>query len=492
MPSPTDINFANIPPQSLEAEQCVIGSCIIDRKAVEVSSKLLTADDFYRDAHQTIFHHIREIYNKKEPVDLITLSNALRDSGVLDRIGGTSYLATIADLVPTTSNAPYYCEIVLEKSELRKIIVTASDVIKEAYTGQNSSEGIRQELVDFGLHGSSTNSDDGWYSTKDLIDETYDYIEERMKNRGKLSGIPSGFDSIDKHTDGYERGMLTIVAGRPSMGKTTFLLNVARNAAELGFKVGIFPLEESSLQHGIRLAASNSGYTMYQLRRGFIDTDDWDVIKLSMQGMSKLPIFFNKDHSVDINKLVTRIQALKARQGIDLVIVDHAGEVDVSDSPGTDNKRIGNVAHVCKRIARANDIAVILASQLSRGVEYREDKHPILSDLRESGELEQKADVVQLLYRPEYYFHDVQEWTNSCNKLKRSVTPYPSGIVEVITAKGRNIGNDTTSLFFDVNTNRMRDLTTVESEVLRGFIRKGNEEPEREEDQLGLNDGLDD
>lgn len=477
----SDNIVGKIPPQNLEAEQSIIGACIIDHKAVDVAVSMVNVSDFYRDGHGTIFKFIKHMHSEGKSVDLLTLTNELRDADVLTRIGGVSYLATMADIVPTTANVDYYCGIVVEKAELRRIIQKADAVMAEAFSGQSNPASLKQELTEFGLQRRDSGTDEGWMNISDVTDLTINYVRERMDNRGKLSGIPSGFHSLDMHTDGWERGMLNIVAARPSMGKTTFILNAAINAARHGFKVGIFPLEESPLQEGIRILSSSSGYHMYDLRRGFIDDDDWKSLSRYASEIKDLPIFFNKDSTVNLGRLINRVQGLKARHGLDLVIVDHAGEVDTSDVQGTDNKRIGAVATVCKRIARTLDVSAILTSQLSRNVEYREDKRPIMADLRESGELEQKADAIFFLYRPSYYYQDEQAWANYCAKQRRHPTPYPDSLVEIITAKGRNIGNDVTYLKFNKEINRMEEYSSDEL----NYYRKGTE-PAKDNSKMTL------
>ena len=410
-----------LPPQSIEAEQSVLGAVLIDRDAMIEIADFLKPDDFYRQAHARIYAVMLDLSERREPIDIVTVSESLERSGDLDAIGGRAYLATLSNQTPTAVHAAQYARIVERKAVLRNLIGAAGKIAGIGYEDPAEiSEAIdRAEQELFAVSERRVSA--GFSPLKSLLHDAYDRLDYLHAHRGEVSGVRSGFQDLDQLTTGLQKSDLVILAARPSVGKTSFALNIAEHAAVRDKQsVGIFSLEMSKEQLVLRLLSSVSGIDSQRLRTGFLEELDFAHIAPAMNALSEAPIYIDDTPNISTMELRTKARRLQAEVGLDLVIVDYL-QLMQSSSTTKDANRVQEVAEISrglKALARELKVPVIALSQLSRQPEMRESKEPRLSDLRESGSIEQDADLVMFLYREKERGSDDQQTDGEVVKLK--------------------------------------------------------------------------
>ncbi len=397
-------------PQSIEAEQSVLGAMLISRNAIAPAAEKLEEEDFYRDSHKVLFRSIVEMFKRDMAVDLVTVLEYLKSTDVLERAGGVTYVTEISSSVPTTANLSSYIQIVQEKSTLRKLIRASNEIIEESYNKQGEVEGVldKAEKRIFDISEKRTTSD--FESLGTVLERGFIEIERLYNNKGEVTGVSSGFKDLDDKTSGFQKGDMILVAARPSMGKTTFTLNIAEHAAlREGKSVVIFSLEMSKEQLAYKLLCSEANIDMLKLRTGNLEHDDWDRIARATGPLSKAKMYIDDTAGVTVMEMRSKCRRLKMEYGIDLIMIDYLQLM--SGSSGSDNRQqeVSEISRSIKALAKEMECPVIALSQLSRAPEQRADHRPMLSDLRESGSIEQDADVVMFLYRDEYYNKDTEE-----------------------------------------------------------------------------------
>jgi replicative DNA helicase len=424
-----------VPPQNLEAEQSVLGAMLIDRNAIVAVNGLLVAEDFYSEKHHQLYAAIMGIFNRGEPVDLITVQDELKKRGQLEAVGGLSYLTQLINLVPTTANVEQYAVIVSNKSTLRRLQNAARKIVDDCYATEDIDLTLAEaEKSVFEVTQKRTVR--GYAPLREALVTAYDHIEFLYNARGSTTGIASGFRDLDNMTSGFQPSDLIIVAARPSVGKSAFTLNVARNAAvQARATVAFFSLEMSAEQLAMRLLASEAAVDAHRLRTGNLQDDDWSRLTVALGRLSDAPIFLDDTPNIQLIELRARARRIKAEHGLDLIVVDYLQLMSIANRSGKEQNRqqeISEISRSLKALARELRVPVIALSQLSRSVEQRQDKKPMLSDLRESGAIEQDADVVCFLYRDDYYNPESEK----------------KNIIEVIIAKQRNGPVGSADLFF--------------------------------------------
>ncbi|HHY12221.1 MAG TPA: replicative DNA helicase [Firmicutes bacterium] len=431
-----------VPPQNIEAEEAVIGSMLIEQSAVISALEMLTPDDFYKENHRIIFRQMAEIADKLQPVDLVTLSDALRAEGALDKIGGAAELARLANFVPTAANVEYYAKIVSEKATLRRLIGAATQIAATAYSSQYEVDEILDKAEESIFRISQGRTDHGYIQLKDVLVEAMEKLEYLASNKGDVIGLPSGLSDLDNLTLGFQPSDLIILAARPSVGKTSLGLNIARNVAiKADCTVIIFSLEMSREQVAQRLLCSESAINSQKLRSGFISGDDeWRRLSIALGRLGEAKIFIDDTPGISVMELRAKARRVKAEHGLGLVVIDY---LQLMRARKQENRQqeISEISRSLKGLARELNVPVIAMSQLSRAVEQRQDRRPMLSDLRESGAIEQDADVVMFLYTdPEL------EQSNA---------------IELNVAKQRNGPTGSIKLFFSREVCRFGDLDVI-------------------------------
>lgn len=433
-----------VPPQNIEAEQAVLGAMLIKKEAIVEVQEILRPDDFYREAHRIVFEAMLELSGNDEAVDLVTLTEQLRKSEKLDKIGGLPFVTQLANAVPTAANVSYHAKIVKEKAELRNLINAATEIAGAAYEDTEDVANIMDEAEKKILAVASRQNGGAFETMKNIVMRTFERINILYESKGGLTGISSGFKDLDRLTSGLQKSDLILVAARPSMGKTAFTLNIAAYCGLHNSTVAFFSLEMSKEQLMQRLLCSEGGIDASRLRTGQLDEGEWNHLVETADKLSRAPIFIDDTAGITVMELRSKARRLKAEHGLDLIIIDYLQLMQGRPGRNGDNRQqeISEISRSLKALARELDVPVIALSQLSRSVESRQIKKPMLSDLRESGSLEQDADIVMFLYREDYYDKDTE------NK----------NITEVIIAKHRNGPVDSISLFFQKEFTKFRDL----------------------------------
>lgn len=426
-PVSTDNPFERVPPQSLEAEQAVLGCVLVDPDAILAVVELVQACHFYRRAHELIFEAVLALFDASEPVDIVTVSEKLKDAGELDTVGGRAYVNELALSVATTENVGHYAQIVRDKATLRALMAAGTDIVYTAQEETDAEKALdKAESIIFKLANEGVSEDTK--AIRDILPFSYDQIEERYTNKGSLMGVSSGFYELDSLTSGFQKSDLIIVGARPSMGKTAFCLNIATHVALQDKKpVLIFSLEMSKEQLVQRMLCSEAEVDAQRIRTGEIQPQDFAKISEAMGRLGEAPLYIDDTPGVTLMELRAKARKLKMELGdIGLMVIDYLQLMEARDANSRGDNRVNEIATISrglKGIARELKAPVIALSQLSRTVESRQDKKPILSDLRESGSIEQDADLVMFLYRDEYYTKELSE---------------KKGIATVIVAKQRN------------------------------------------------------
>ncbi|HHN64976.1 MAG TPA: replicative DNA helicase [Nitrospirae bacterium] len=445
--STIDKAIDRLPPQNLEAEQSVLGAVLLDNEALLKALEIITPEDFYRDSHKKIFNAMIELFEKNEPIDIITLTDHLRMKDQLETIGGVSYLTSLVNFVPTAANVRHHARIVREKSLMRGLIQTATEIVSMVY-----EEGLpADDLVDIAEKNIFAISDKrvktSFSKLKDVIKDSFEMIEGLYDRKEAITGVPSGFHDLDELTTGFQQGDLIIVGGRPSMGKTALALNIAQHVGvELGEPVAIFSLEMSKKQLALRMLCSEAMVDSNRVRKGFIRKEDWHKLTSAAGKLAEAPIFIDDSSSTSVLEMRAKARRLKMEHGLSLVIVDYLQLMKGRGSFERREQEISEISRSLKGLAKELEVPVIALSQLNRGVEQRHDKRPTLADLRESGAIEQDADVILFLYRDEVYNKN-----SSDNR----------GKAEIIIAKQRNGPTDTVYLTYLSHCTRFVPYTEV-------------------------------
>lgn len=420
-----------IPPHNTEAEKSVLGSAMLSKDALADVIDQVAAEDFYDAAHREIFQVMVELFRNNVSVDIVTVCEELKKRKSLDMVGGRAYIATLSSIAPSTSNAAEYAKIVAEKSSMRRLIQTAEDIREKGY--EESMEA--SDILDYAEKGIFEIAQKGQKSDfapiKEVLIENIAMIDKAIQTQGQVVGLPTGFKRLDEVTSGLHRSDLVIIAARPAMGKTAFVLNIAQNAAiKSGASVLIFSLEMSKAQLGQRLLSMESRVEMQKLKTGNIERGDWDRINMALDSLSKTNLHIDDTPGISVLEMKNKCRRLKAEKGLDLVIIDYLqlmkGEGKANDSR---QQEISNLSRYLKLLAREMDCPVLVLSQLSRAAEQRQDHRPVLSDLRDSGAIEQDADMVIFLYRDDYYNPDNSEKPGICEV---NIAKHRSGPTETI------------------------------------------------------------
>ena len=397
-------------PQSLEAEQSVIGSMIIDKSAIAKALEKLKEEDFYRDGHKVIFKAIRDMFSKDMAVDLVTLLEYLKSTDTLEKAGGVTYITEVSSSVITTANLEAYIKIVEDKSLLRKLIKSATNIIEESYNKQDKVDDVldlAQKRI-FDLAEKQGSSD--YEPLSNVLERGFLEIERLFNNKGSITGVGSGIRDLDAKTSGFQKGDMVLIAARPSMGKTTFALNIAEHAAlREGKSVVVFSLEMSKEQLAYKLLCSEANVDMLKLRTGNLDDDDWERIARATGPLSKAKIYIDDTAGMSVMEMRSKCRKIKMEHGIDMILIDYLQLMSGSSQSESRQQEVSEISRSIKALAKEMECPVIALSQLSRAPEQRADHRPMLSDLRESGSIEQDADVVMFLYRDEYYNKETEE-----------------------------------------------------------------------------------
>ncbi|MCR1899275.1 replicative DNA helicase [Irregularibacter muris] len=405
-----DAMMGRVPPQSIEAEQSVLGSMLLDKEAIAGATEILIAEDFYREAHGAIFDAIVQIYNRSEPVDFITLSEQLKNTNILEQIGGAAYLAELANAVPSSSSVRHYAKIVEEKSLMRKLIRASSNILDKSYEGSEEISDLIEMAEKRIFDISQGRTTDGFVPIREVLLDAFDNIEALFKNKSQITGIPTGFTDIDSKTSGFQKSDFILVAARPSMGKTAFALNIAQHAAvKEKVPVAVFSLEMSKEQLIHRMLCSEAHIDSQKLRTGDLQESDWDKLAQGMAILAEAPVFIDDTPGISVMEMRAKCRRLKMEHGLGLILIDYLQLMSGNGKIESRQQEISEISRSLKALAREMDCPVLALSQLSRAPEARADHRPILSDLRESGAIEQDADVVMFLYRDEYYNPDTEE-----------------------------------------------------------------------------------
>lgn len=416
-------DISRIPPHSVESEQSILGSIILDKEAIITVAETINPSDFYKEAHKVIYESMLKLNSNNEPIDLITLIEELRKEGHLDSVGGISYLTSLSTIVPTTSNVKYYANIVKEKSVMRQLIKASNEIINLGYDASTDVQEILDKAEKNIFDISQEKASDDIQPINLVLQDTFDMIERLCTQKSDVTGITTGFTDLNKKINGLQRTDLILLAARPAMGKTAFSLNLVQNAALKGdASVAVFSLEMSKEQLVQRMLSAQSNVELSKIKTGTLGDSDWPRIIDAMAVLSEANIFIDDTPGIKISEIRSKCRRLKIEKGLDLILIDYLQLMEGEGKNENRQQEIAKISRSLKILAKELDCPVVALSQLSRSPELRKDHRPILSDLRESGSIEQDADIVMFLYRDEYY-HDDSEKKN---------------IGEVIVAKNRH------------------------------------------------------
>ncbi|MCZ8538386.1 MULTISPECIES: replicative DNA helicase [Paenisporosarcina] len=433
-----------IPPHNQEAEQSVIGAIFLEPQALITAAEILQYEDFYRVAHQKIFQTMNRLSDQGKPIDVVTVTEELASKKELEDVGGLSYLTEIANSVPTAANIAHYARIVEEKALLRRLIRVATNIVEDGFTREDEVEALLSEAEKKMMEVSNRKNAGDFRHIKDVLVQTYDNIELLHSRKGDITGVPTGFRDLDRITAGFQRNDLIIVAARPSVGKTAFALNVAQNVAtKTEENVAIFSLEMGAEQLVMRMLCAEGNIDAQVLRTGALTAEDWRKLTMAMGSLSNAGIFIDDTPGIRINEIRSKCRRLKQEYGLGMILIDYL-QLIVGSGNGKENRQqeVSEISRSLKSLARELQVPVIALSQLSRGVEQRQDKRPMMSDLRESGSIEQDADIVSFLYREDYYDKETEN----------------QNMIEIIIAKQRNGPTGTVTLAFVKEFNKFVNI----------------------------------
>ena len=445
-----DPSSYKVPPQNLEAEQSILGGILLENSSINSAVEILSKGDFYSEAHRKIFGIIIELFEKNEPVDLITLSNALKDKSMLDSVGGTSYLASLVDNVPSAANVVNYAKIVKEKAILRGLIGSATEIINSCYETGSDVDEVLDKAEHRIFEISENKVRPSFYRIRDIVKDSFRAIEDLYARKELITGVPTGFERIDDLTSGLQKSDLIIIAGRPSMGKTSLALNIAQFAALEGqTPVAIFSLEMSKEQLAFRLLASEAKVDSQRLRKGYLGETDWPKLTTAAGRLSEAPLYIDDTPAITVLEMKAKSRRLAADAGLGLIIVDYIQLMRAGGSRDNREQEISEISRSLKALAKELKVPVVALSQLNRKVEDRPNRRPQMADLRESGAIEQDADVIAFIYRDEVY--------------NKSEDNTEKGLAEIIIAKQRNGPTGIVKLAFLEKFTSFENLANAES-----------------------------
>jgi replicative DNA helicase len=413
-------------PHNLDAEKSVLGAILIHNDAFNHAAELIDSRDFFRDAHRRIFDKMVALSERGRAIDFITLKDELQRAGELDECGGPTYIAALADGVPRSANVAYYARIVKEKSTLRNLIHSANKILTEAYEAEQEPEVLLDEAERAIFAIAEDRIREGFVPLRDLVQSSFATIEKLQQNKGAITGVPSGFPDLDEMTTGFHPGDLVVVAARPSMGKTSLVLNIAQHVGtHTAMTVGFFSLEMSKEQLFMRLLTSEARIDAHRFRTGFLNEKDYGRLSHSLGTLAEARVFIDDTASIGVLEMRAKARRLQKEHGLDLLIIDYLQLMQGRGRFESRQQEVSAISRSLKGLAKELSCPVIALSQLSRAPEGRTDHRPQLSDLRESGAIEQDADLVLFIYRPEVYD-------------KEETRPEDQGIAEIIVGKQRN------------------------------------------------------
>ena len=434
-------------PHNLEAEKCVLGAVLINNHAFNQASEVLTSEDFFRDAHRRIYEKMIALSERSEPIDLVTLKDELIRSGDLDEVGGPAYISALTDGVPRSANVEYYAKIVKEKSTLRRLIQSANEVLSRAYDAEEDPDTQLDEAERSIFEIADNRMRTGFVSLGELVNSSYQIIEKLQEHRGLITGVPTGFTELDEMTSGFHPGDLVIVAARPGMGKTSFVLNIALHCGiEANKSVGVFSLEMSKEQLFIRMLTSEARIDAHRFRGGYLGDNDYQKLATASARMHDAKVFIDDTPSIGILEMRAKARRLKLQYGLDMLIIDYLQLMQGRGRVENRQQELAQISRSLKILAKELGIPIMALSQLSRATETRGDHRPQLSDLRESGALEQHADVVLFIFREDMY------------PAEGNVNPDAENTAEIIIGKQRNGPTGSVKLAFLKQHTRFENL----------------------------------
>ncbi|HEY4579368.1 MAG TPA: replicative DNA helicase [Savagea sp.] len=441
-----------VPPHNLEAEKSILGAIFLEPESLITAAEIIQEDDFYRVAHQKIFETMLRLNDKGEPVDVVTLSEELGASNELENVGGMVYLSELATSVPTAANVTHYAKIVEEKALLRRLIKVATTIVEDGFSREDEVESVIAEAEKKMMEVSSRKNAGDFKPIADVLVDTYQNIEVLSSRKGEVTGVPTGFTDLDDITAGFQKNDLIIVAARPSVGKTAFALNVAQNVAtKAGENVAIFSLEMGADQLVMRMLCAEGNINAQALRTGDLIDEDWSKLAMAVGTLSNAGIYIDDSPGIRVNEIRSKCRRLKQEHGLGMIVIDYLQLIAGSGKPGENRQQeVSDISRSLKGLARELEVPVIALSQLSRGVEQRQDKRPMMSDLRESGSIEQDADIVSFLYREDYY--------------EKETTA--KDVIEIIIAKQRNGPTGTVTLAFVKEYNKFLNVDWRDQEPM--------------------------
>ena len=435
------ISALKVPPHSIEAEQSILGGLLIDNKAIDRIAGQVSASDFYRNDHRIIFTHISKLIDNNDPADIVTVAESLEQNAELTKVGGVAYLGLVADNTPTASNISGYAKIVRERSIMRNLVEVGSDIVESAFSPQGKDA---QQLLDeseskiFQIADAGASEKLGFIDIKELLPKAAQRIDDlyQLDDPNGVTGVPTGYADLDQKTAGLQPGDLIIIAGRPSMGKTSLALNIAEHVGmEAGLPVAIFSMEMGAAQLTMRLLGSVGKLDQHKMRIGQLEDEDWPKLTNALGALNEAPIFIDEGSALNSYEVRARARRLHRQQGkLGLIVIDYIQLMSAANEQSTENRatEVSEISRSLKALAKELNVPVVALSQLNRSVESRPDKRPMMSDLRESGAIEQDADVIMFIYRDEVYNPETAE----------------KGVAEIILSKQRNGPTGTVKLTF--------------------------------------------
>ena len=453
-----DIMTDNLPPQNIEAEQAVLGAIFLNTDTLADAMEYVEADDFYRRAHQILFQAMIDLNNDGEAIDVLTVQNYLTTNNQLDDVGGVAYIAELATSVPTAANAGYYAKIVEEKSILRRLISTATNIITQANNGDDDVPSLLDSAERQIMDVSERRNRSGFREIKDVLNETLSDIDRLSQQSEDITGLPTGYREFDKMTAGLQPDNLIILAARPAVGKTAFALNIAQNVAtSTDTSVAIFSLEMSAESLVNRMLCAEGSINANHLRTGQLDEGEWQNLIVAMGALSNTSIFIDDTPGIKMAEIRAKCRRLAKEKGnLGLVVIDYLQLIEGSNKESR-QQEVSEISRQLKKLAKELSVPILALSQLSRGVEQRQDKRPVLSDIRESGSIEQDADIVAFLYRDDYYERGEsksEEDGDDQDSLNQDV-----GEVELIIEKNRAGARGTVKLLFIKSYNKFSNIS---------------------------------
>ena len=432
----------------MDAEQSILGGILLDNHAINSVIEIIDTTDFYSEAHKKIFSAIIDLSERSEPSDLITLSNLLRDKKQIDTIGGVAYLASLVDNVPSAAHIAYYAKIVKEKSILRRLIGVSTEILTKSYESSSNVNDVLDDAENAIFQITENKIKPSFFPLKDLIKDSFKTIEQLYEKKALITGVPTGYDELDQLTSGFQNSDLIIIAGRPSMGKTALAINIAQNASiKTGIPVAIYSLEMSREQLALRMLASEARVDSQRLRKGFLGETDWPKLTTAAGTLSDAAIFIDDTPAISVLEMKAKARRLKAEHGLGLIVLDYLQLMRGRNASMPREQEISEISRSLKSLAKELNVPVVALSQLNRQVEARTDKRPQMADLRESGAIEQAADVIVFIYRDEVY-----------NKSEDSPE---KGLAEIIIGKQRNGPTGKVKLSFLKDYTRFENLATT-------------------------------